>query len=260
MLRGRMGQLLSYVMTLTGLVLGKSGDFGQVQPTNVGLHLLPFQWNTESSVDRLAYKNSTHLPYPEEPISFRTFPDPRLTTGNHFKFVVSSCMIPNFPYMAFKGDRIKGFDLLSDYIWSSPVTPPITATEQPDPIAEASPKASVKDKVASNEGSASPAVTTIIDEAKSTSASLDTTTPAPVLLSDLSTVATEFMLLLGDFVYADIPSYGGDNVESYRRLYRRAYASPSFRKVYERLREFLMFGLQLNRAHGKTPSNFQHLR
>ncbi|KAH9483815.1 hypothetical protein JR316_0003293 [Psilocybe cubensis] len=45
----------------------------------------------------------------------------------------------------------------------------------------------------------------------------------------------EFLLFLGDFIYADVPTYIGDDQEAYRRLYRRNYASPSFRKVYEQL-------------------------
>lgn len=52
---------------------------------------------------------------------------------------------------------------------------------------------------------------------------------------------TDFMLFLGDFVYADVPYYFGDNLETYRRLYRRSYQSPSFRRVYERLRGFQVF-------------------
>jgi alkaline phosphatase D len=46
----------------------------------------------------------------------------------------------------------------------------------------------------------------------------------------------EFMLFLGDFVYADVPYYFGDDLNAYRRLYRRNYQSLSFRRVYERLR------------------------
>jgi len=45
----------------------------------------------------------------------------------------------------------------------------------------------------------------------------------------------EFMLFLGDFIYADVPLYFGDSKDAYRRLYRRNYQSQSFRKVYERL-------------------------
>jgi alkaline phosphatase D len=47
----------------------------------------------------------------------------------------------------------------------------------------------------------------------------------------------EFMLFLGDFIYADVPLYVGDDKEAYRRLYRRNYQSSSFRKLYEKLRE-----------------------
>lgn len=50
------------------------------------------------------------------------------------------------------------------------------------------------------------------------------------------TASTQFLLLLGDFIYADVPVYFGDYEEAYRRLYRRTYASPSFRKIYENLR------------------------
>jgi alkaline phosphatase D len=51
----------------------------------------------------------------------------------------------------------------------------------------------------------------------------------------------EFMIFLGDFVYADVPIWWGDDQEAYQRLYRRTYQSPSFRKVYERLRELIQF-------------------
>ena len=47
---------------------------------------------------------------------------------------------------------------------------------------------------------------------------------------------TEFLMFLGDFIYADVPFYFGDDAEHYRRLYRRNYQSESFRKVYEHLR------------------------
>ena len=45
------------------------------------------------------------------------------------------------------------------------------------------------------------------------------------------------MLFVGDFIYADIPNWGGGNLERYHQLYKRVYASPSFRKVYEKLRK-----------------------
>ncbi|KAK0240395.1 PhoD-like phosphatase-domain-containing protein [Armillaria nabsnona] len=48
----------------------------------------------------------------------------------------------------------------------------------------------------------------------------------------------EFLLFLGDFIYADVPIYTGSTLEDYRRLYRRNYQSNSFRKIYERLAIF----------------------
>ena len=126
--------------------------------------------------------DGNQLPYLAEPIHFHTFPDPRIPTGSHFRFLVSSCATPNFPYLPFHGRRIKGYDVLADYLWPS-----------------------------KNENDAD--------------SSVDEKPP------------TEFMLFLGDFIYADVPMYWGDDAEAYRRFYRRNYNSPSMRKVYERLRE-----------------------
>lgn len=71
-------------------------------------------------LDVLAHTNKTVLPYPTSPIRFRTFPDSRLPTGSHFRFVVSSCIQPNFPYAPFQNRRIRGFDLLADYLFAEP--------------------------------------------------------------------------------------------------------------------------------------------
>ena len=70
---------------------------------------------------------------------------------------------------------------------------------------------------------------------------LDTSSAAPESVDTPETVPTEFMIFLGDFVYADVPLYFGDDKEAYRRLYRRNYQSPSFRRVYEHLRAFCIF-------------------
>ncbi|KAJ7093065.1 PhoD-like phosphatase-domain-containing protein [Mycena epipterygia] len=64
------------------------------------------------------------------PFAFRTFPDSRLSTGSHFRFVASSCITPNFPYVPFHGRTIKGFDLLASYLF------PKTAPADPVPPAE----------------------------------------------------------------------------------------------------------------------------
>lgn len=143
----------------------------------------------------LADAEAMPLPYPAEPIKFHTFPDPRIPTGSHFRFLVSSCATPNFPYVPFHGRQIKGFDLLADYLW-----PNVSDASVPENATAAS----------------------------NTSVALSTEEVGPA----------EFMLFLGDFIYADVPMYFGDNLESYRRLYRRNYQSPSMRKVYEKLPMF----------------------
>jgi hypothetical protein len=43
-------------------------------------------------------------------------------TGSHFRFIVSSCLKPNFPYVPFQNKRIRGFDLLADYLFAEPTT------------------------------------------------------------------------------------------------------------------------------------------
>lgn len=46
----------------------------------------------------------------------------------------------------------------------------------------------------------------------------------------------EFLVMAGDTIYADVPYWIGDNLEHYRKLYRRTFSSSSFRKIYEKLR------------------------
>jgi hypothetical protein len=43
-------------------------------------------------------------------------------TGSHFRFIVSSCLKLNFPYVPFQNKRIRGFDLLADYLFAEPTT------------------------------------------------------------------------------------------------------------------------------------------
>ena len=82
-----------------------------------------------STPDILADVERRILPYPNSPIRFHTFPDSRLLTGSHFRFVVSSCVKPNFPYQPFQNRRIKGFDLLADYLF-----PESTVVDTPETI------------------------------------------------------------------------------------------------------------------------------
>lgn len=152
------------------------------------------------SSDRLAYSNGTTLAYPEQPIQFHTFPDPRLSSSSHFRFISTSCMTPNFPYKPFQGRIIHGMDLLARYLGID--------KGQDD---------------FSSQGSSNP--------------DGDASSESAEVLVESSKVPTEFMIFMGDFIYADVPVYWGDDKETYRRLYRRNYNSPSFRKIYERLRK-----------------------
>lgn len=119
--------------------------------------------------------------------------------------MASSCIMPNFPYLPFQHQRIKGFDLLSQYI----------ASKEYESLSAA--------------------------DKQSVTALPGLLNPNTHNTANLSSSSIEFMLLLGDFIYADVPHYAGSDLESYRRLYRRVYSSPSFRKVYERLRACLLY-------------------
>ncbi|KXN87721.1 hypothetical protein AN958_08197 [Leucoagaricus sp. SymC.cos] len=138
-------------------------------------------WPQTSYEYVLADANKTALAYPPLPIQFSTFPDPRLPSRSNtdFRFLVSSCVTPNFPYRGpSRRKTIRGFDLLAEKI----AEPHLLPSSANDTIPE-----------------------------------------------------VDFLLFLGDFIYADVPIYFGDTKEAYRRLYRRNYQSSSFRKVYERI-------------------------
>ncbi|KAH7103806.1 PhoD-like phosphatase-domain-containing protein [Auriculariales sp. MPI-PUGE-AT-0066] len=202
----------------------------------------------------LAYPNATILPYPASPIPFRTFPDTQLTSGSgtHFKFLVSSCAMPNFPYLPFHGTRVKGFDLLADYLWPQAFNAPLpqTSTDEPEPvIAE-----QVQDILPeTTQTITEPASATPEAEFSTSTTATDTIEPTSTIETGSftaargaatqtpgSSVPTEFMLFLGDFIYADVP-WGSQTLDHYRRLYRRMFASPSLRKVYERLPIFTIY-------------------
>jgi alkaline phosphatase D len=96
---------------------------------------------------------------------------------------------------------------------------------------------------------------------ESLSSNLSTTTSASASAPSVAVVTSppvEFLLFLGDFVYADVPFYFGDDKEAYRRLYRRNYQSESFRKIYERLREWYFLILDLG-LRPIQPSGFPHI-
>ncbi|PIL30470.1 hypothetical protein GSI_07169 [Ganoderma sinense ZZ0214-1] len=182
-------------------------------------------WPTTTYEYRFEHVNDTNvtvLPYPAEPIRFRTFPDSRLQSGSLFRFIASSCMTPNFPYVPLQARSIKGLDLLSDYLWPSKPEIAAPSSNQPSGLSENS--STTFEAAASAHNASSENVTSPAAEAIPAVAAVEV--PAP---------PTEFMIFMGDFIYADVPVYFGDDKEAYRRLYRRNYNSPSFRKVYERL-------------------------
>ncbi|KAF8163057.1 PhoD-like phosphatase-domain-containing protein [Crassisporium funariophilum] len=178
-------------------------------------------WPSTSYEYMLSTLNRTILPYPSAPIQFRTFPDPRLQSGSHFRFIASSCITPNFPYRGPLHRRtIRGYDLLADYIHSSSL--PVAQEAFTEPIETSHPDEPQNDTVSGNVSD----VDAQIRESK--------TTP----ITYITPPSTDFMLFLGDFIYADVPLYIGDDREAYRRLYRRNYESPSFKKIYESLPVF----------------------
>ena len=189
----------------------------------------------------------TVLPYPAEPIRFRTFPDSRLQGGSVFRFIASSCMTPNFPYVPLQARSIRGLDLLADYLW--PSQPETLAPSVIRPAGLEENGTSVSEPNASAHNASSESVTSPVAEA----------IPA-VGAGEVPAPPTEFMIFMGYFIYADVPVYFGDDKEAYRRLYRRNYNSPSFRKVYERLREFPAFFGALRLGLTGCFSNFPHVR
>lgn len=180
--------------------------------------------------DTLRDANKTQLPYPSAPIRFHTFPDPYLNSGVNFRFLASSCITPNFPYAPLQGRRIKGFDLLADYLWPKVSPEKITVVST-----STSPGASA-DTTIDVETAEGASGTSSVEQPEPTSVPIISAN-AQAVEPVASKAPTEFMIFMGDFIYADVPIYWGDDREAYRRLYRRNYQSPSFRKVYEQLRE-----------------------
>ncbi|KZT03424.1 uncharacterized protein LAESUDRAFT_659785 [Laetiporus sulphureus 93-53] len=179
---------------------------------------------------RLEDPNGTVLPYPASPLHFHTFPDPLLNSGSHFRFLASSCMTPNFPYTPMHGRRIKGFDLLAEYLWPAENIANVPPKATPILVDTDSMAADEAESGSEQTGSSQPAT-----PSEGVPEPTSGETNAQVAASQPLPPPTEFMIFMGDFIYADVPIYWGDDKEAYRRLYRRNYQSPSFRKVYERL-------------------------
>lgn len=186
---GTKGRFWTCKIQTTGRILWPFLVSGPVLIISVSICKAHFLFHAHHISDALAGANSSLLPYPVSPLSFRTFPDPHLPGGTHFRFVTTSCVLPNFPYSPLQNRRIKGFDLLADSLF--PNAEHHNSTDVPELEA----------------------------------------LPLPA----------SFLLFLGDFIYADVPVYFGETLETYRRLYRRNYQSPSYRRIYERLRTCLFY-------------------
>lgn len=149
--------------------------------------------------------------------SLRTWPDPRAGKGmggivvassfddedeygdnvpiddpNHFKFVTSSCVKPDFPYSPSQ---------FGAWSWLLRLIPTPTPRSETDGWAKRNVikgfdllyERYIRDGVQTN---------------------------------------VRFLLQLGDLIYADVPRFGGPALEGYRKLYRNLFASMSFRRVF----------------------------
>ncbi|KIO16780.1 hypothetical protein M407DRAFT_33560, partial [Tulasnella calospora MUT 4182] len=122
----------------------------------IGVAHLTKLWPAHTYQFRLAYPNSTFLPYPTTPLPFRTFPDPRHKFGTQFTFIASDGIRPNFPYQPSLSalSKYPGFDLLKEHFFPDPVEAPVTTvkptvvdSQDPVPEAEAQPPTSATPQV-----------------------------------------------------------------------------------------------------------------
>lgn len=148
--------------------------------------------------------------------------------------------LPNFPYNPFTSERIKGWDVLNQYIWPHAKLSTIVKEALKNTTETLSSIASDKTSSVSFLGlnissAASSAAARLASATDSISSIFAKTVPTT------SRINPDFMFFVGDFIYADLPNWGGGNLERYHQLYKRVYASPSFRKVYERLRKSTTF-------------------
>lgn len=161
---------------------------------------------------RLAFvHNNTFAPLPERPVSFVTWPDPRLAAyrktkfrpgnttenepvpyddPNHFKFATVSCIKPDFPYHP-----------AQFWAWSW-LLQALGIGTGPGGISQRN-RVRGFDLMADR----------LVDRAG-------------------ALPGIRFLLELGDLIYADVPRYEGPGIQSYRKLYRNLFASASFRRIY----------------------------
>ncbi|KAG8900116.1 hypothetical protein FRB99_006249 [Tulasnella sp. 403] len=193
----------------------------------------------------LAKPNSERLPYPSEPLSFKTFPDPRSTLGTRLKFVVSSGVRPNFPYAPVShANRFKGFDILAKYLVPSKEVPrAANSTDSADPLPEQGP----------SEGTGSEYTETFDRQTSESSGESQPTTTMSYISNLVSKFRKSvsapvtgqppaFVLLIGDLVRrrSAFPFKRADI--NYVQELRNVFASPSFRRIYENIPVYHAFG------------------
>jgi alkaline phosphatase D len=144
--------------------------------------------------------------------------------------------LPNFPYNPFTAERIKGWDVLNQYIWPHANFSTVV-TEAFKNITETI--SSITSDKASNVSSVGLSISSAASSAvaRLSSATISVTSIFAKTARSTSQITPDFMLFVGDFICVDLPNWGGGNLERYHQLYKRIYASPSFRKVYEKLRK-----------------------
>lgn len=164
-------------------------------------------------------------------------------------------MTTNFPYRPLGGTRVPGFDLLADWLGyhDKPASKPVEdAWEEASSVISQALTAVQEGSTLAGEGASS-----VLSSAAASSTPLAASKESPAEAEP----STDFMLFLGDFIYADVPVYAGGNTEAFRKLYRRNYKSNSVRRVYERLRKFFSGAVVFARTDNHSDfSDFPHLR
>ncbi|KAG9038405.1 hypothetical protein FS837_001248 [Tulasnella sp. UAMH 9824] len=248
--------------------LWKDGPVVQLSEENdwVGVAHLSKLWPAHNYQFRLAYPNSTFLPYPSTPLPFRTFPDPRQKYGTQFTFIASDGIRPNFPYKPSLSplSRYPGFDLLKEHFFpelEAPVTtvkPTVVDSQDPVPEAEAQPPTSATPQVSVDDlVDCPPSPEPLAEPAETQNTEIPQPTPLVTKVwSILEPFVTKpkpakttlyskppaFLLLLGDLLPQKAPLPFKTEQIDFSKEFRSLFASPSFRAVYERLPVIHAFG------------------
>ncbi|KAG8973066.1 hypothetical protein FRB90_010023, partial [Tulasnella sp. 427] len=251
----------------------KDGPVVQLSEENdwIGVAHLTKLWPAQTYQYRLAYPNSTFLPYPSTPLPFRTFPDPRLKYGTQFTFIASDGLRPNFPYKPSLSHlpQYPGFDLLKDHFFPDEeaplpvIKPTVVDSQDPVPEAEAQPSIVPTLPPQANDSDDVPTPEPVAEPVAEPAATQSADVPEPTRLhSMVQSILKPFMkkskaaktyyskppaflLLLGDLLPHKAPLPFKTEQIDYSREFRSLFASPSFRAVYERLPVVHAFGNRL---------------